>query len=319
MGYDAFIHIDKTKYTKKVIEDLILMMGYEKKYGGFYCGNDEEYKYESGVRVWQVDEDKDLNEIIYRVRVQAYCSSYDLKKANDTISALKKYCSAWFVSDEGKNRYFETGELIKGAESGCYIALERLDNNFSLLSHSLMKYPEDLEEEKIMKEYGFPTPASFNANVYLAYLCALIEEYFRSTYIALLKYSDKKEKILNCKLSPFDLIEIGERKKSVEEAYARTLSFQNIYKIAYNFKNLDNRIDIGKPLKKPYHKRKISLYEQINEIFERRHSMVHCVEVDCNYNTTKLKKDICDTKVALIRVYQYICEQYDWEVQEVSI
>ena len=40
MGYDAFIHIDKTKYTKKVIEDLILMMGYEKRYGGFYCGNE---------------------------------------------------------------------------------------------------------------------------------------------------------------------------------------------------------------------------------------------------------------------------------------
>ena len=123
MGYDAFVYIDKKKYTEKTIEELILMMGYEKKPGWYYCGNDEEYKYVAGVQVWKKDDYKNEQEVIYRVRVQSFCSSYDLKKANDTISAFKKYCSAWFESDMGKNRYFEIDELIKGAESGCYIVL----------------------------------------------------------------------------------------------------------------------------------------------------------------------------------------------------
>lgn len=51
MGNDAFVHIAKKKYSKKVIEDLLQMMDY-KKYGEiFYCGNDTEYKYFSGVKV----------------------------------------------------------------------------------------------------------------------------------------------------------------------------------------------------------------------------------------------------------------------------
>ena len=36
MGYDAFVHIDRKKYTEKTIEDLILMLGYEKRKGWFY-------------------------------------------------------------------------------------------------------------------------------------------------------------------------------------------------------------------------------------------------------------------------------------------
>lgn len=37
-----------------------------------------------------------------------------------------------------------------------------------------------------------------------------MEDFFRSTYVALLKYSENKEKIIkNVKLSPFDLIDIS--------------------------------------------------------------------------------------------------------------
>lgn len=57
----------------------------------------------------------------------------------------------------------------------------------------MSKYPDDVEAEKSIVEFGFPTPSSFNTNVYLSYLCSLIEEFFRATYIALLKYSDRKD------------------------------------------------------------------------------------------------------------------------------
>lgn len=318
MGNDAFVHISKKSYSKDTVENLLNMMDY-KKYGEvFYCGNDEEYKYYSGVKVWQCDEDE--NERIYWIRTQAFASGYDIKKQNDTIKCLRKYCRAYFESDVGKNRYFKIGRLVKGAESGCYFAIQNLDNSFSLLYHSLYKYPEDQKGEKEMLEgMGLPTPSIFNANVYLTYLCSLIEEYFRSTYISLLKYSDKKEKILNMKFSPYDMVDISEGRKTVEEVYARTLSFQNIGKVTSNFKQLNSKLDISKPLKEPYNKRQENLYDQINKIFERRHGMIHRMEIDVSYSTEKLKKDIKDVKVALKRVYLYICNQYKWEAEEVFI
>lgn len=207
MGNDAFVHISKKSCSKKMVEKLLGMMDY-KKYGEiFYCGNDEEYKYYSGIKVWQCDESE--NEVVYRVRTQASASGYDIQKQNDTIRCLKKYCMGYFESDVGKNRYFEIGRLVKGAESGCYFAIQNLDNSFSLLCHSLSQYPEDQEGERgILELAGIPTPSIFNANVYLAYLCSVIEEYFRSTYISLLKYSEKKEKILNMKFSPYDMVDI---------------------------------------------------------------------------------------------------------------
>lgn len=318
MGNDAFVHISKKSYSKKMIEKLLRMMDY-KKYGEiFYCGNDEEYKYYSGIKVWQCDENE--NEIVYRVRTQAFSSGYDIQKQNETIRCLKKYCMGHFESDVGKNRYFEIVRLVKGAESGCYFAIQNLDNSFSLLCHSLSKYPEDQEGERGMLELsGIPTPSIFNANVYLAYLCSLIEEYFRSTYISLLKYSEKKEKILNMKFSPYDMVDISERRKSVEEVYSRTLSFQNIGKVTSNFKALNSKLDISKPLKEPYHKRKESLYDQINKIFERRHNIIHRMEIDTSYSAKELEKDIKDVKVALKRVYSYICNQYNWKAEEIII
>lgn len=317
MGNDAFVHIDKKKYSPKTIEDLLLMLDFQKRKNFYYCGNDDEYKYLSGVSVWKDSETP--NEVIYRVRTQIFSSGYDIKKQNDTIRAFKLYCKAWFISDMGKNRYFDTGRLVKGAESGCYFALQNLDNNFSFLLHSLSKYPPDNNAEIHMSDYGFPTPCAFNANVYLAYLCSLIEDYFRSTYVALLKYYKDKEKIINIKFSPFDLLEINEGKKSLEEAYARTLSFQNIHKITSHFLALDKKLDIGVPLKQPYHRRKESLYEQINRLFESRHAMIHRTEMNLDYNTDKLTKDIKDIKIALTRVYNYICEHYGWTAEYIVL
>ena len=245
---------------------------------------------------------------------------YDLQKMNETLRSLKLYCDASFESDYGKNRYFPENNFIKYAESGCYFAVERLFNNFSILSMALSRYPDDIEGDKAMYEmYGLPTPSTFNANVYSTYLCSLIEEYFRSTYIALLKFSSRKDKILNVKFSPYDLIDISNGKKTVEEVFASTLSFQNIKKSCANFRNLDNGLDIGIALKRPYHKRKKNLYEQVNEILERRHGLIHHLELDGDYSTENLQKDIEDITAAIKRVYKYLCEYYNWEVQEISI
>ena len=317
MGYDAYVRIKK-KYTKTAIEKLLMMMNYEKIGNFFYCGNDDEYRLFTGVHTWLCDENEE--EWVYRVRSQVFAVGYDLQKMNETLRCLKQYCDASFESDYGKNRYFPVDTLIKGAESGCYFAAERLFNNFSGLRYALGKYPSDIAAEKSMYEVsGMPAPNIFNANVYSTYLCSLIEEYFKTTYIALLKYSDRKEKILNVKFSPYDMMDISNGKKTVEEVFASTLSFQNIYKVCSNFHALDNKLDIGLALKRPYHNRKKNLYEQVNDILERRHGLIHRLDIDDNYCTINLQQDIQDVIVAIRRVYGYLCRYYDWEEQELSL
>ena len=64
-----------------------------------------------------------------------------------------------------KNGYTELeGTLVKGAESGCYFAAERLYNNFSSLKYALSKYPDDTESENTVYQInGIQTPGMFNA------------------------------------------------------------------------------------------------------------------------------------------------------------
>jgi hypothetical protein len=159
----------------------------------------------------------------------------------------------------------------------------------------------------------------FNANVYLSYLCSIVEDYFRNTYIALLRFSGKKDKIMNTKLSSFDLLDISKGNISVEEAYARTLSFQNIQKINSNFITLDSKLDISSVLKKPYKKRKINLYDRLNLILERRHGIIHRLQLDLSYNSESIQKDIDDVKASIIIVYEFICNKYGWEIGNVMI
>lgn len=318
MGRDAFVHINRTEFSANAVEEFVFMMGFQKRNGVYVCSLDDDYKYFSPVYIYKTEETE--TELIYRVRTQMFASAYDVQKQNETLRNFRKYCHAWFDSDIGKNRYFEVGQLIKGAENGCFFAAANLENCFGLLSFSLSKYPADNEGELHMRKFsGIPTPSSLNANVYLAYLCALMEDYFRETYIALLKYSDRKDKVLNSRLSSFDLVEISRNEKSVEEAFARTLSFQNINKIASHFRDLDKKLDLTAPLKKPYHNRKKTLFESLDTIFERRHGMVHRKEVDPYYDSDMLKRDIEDVKVSIERVYAYICEQNGWVPQEILL
>ena len=113
------------------------------------------------------------------------------------------------------------------------------------------------------------------------------------------------------------MIDVSKGNKSLEEAIARTLSFQNIHRINSNFMDIDKKYDLGKILKKPYKNRNESLYEQINRLFESRHAMIHKIEIAKDYGTESLKKDITDVQVAFKRVYEFICEQNGWIAEKI--
>lgn len=91
------------------------------------------------------------------------------------------------------------------------------------------------------------------------------------------------------------------------------------YIICYNFHDLNSKLDIGQALKSPYRNRKKNLYEQVDEILERRHGLIHRLEIDYDYRTYNLQGDIDDVIIAIKRTYCYICNSYGWEKKELSL
>lgn len=314
MGYDAYFHIDRKQYTRKDIENLLLLLGYVKgNKGGFYCGSDNDYKYDSGVFIKELS--GGTHEYLYWVRTQIWCSGYDIKLFNDTLRTMRKYCNAWFTSDNGKNRYIEEEVLISGAENGCYIAASKAHESIAKLKFSLQQFPLDSEQFKALRETTGFSPEMINANIYSTYLCAVLEEYFRASYIAILRsMNERRVKLITGKYSSYDLIDVDAGKKTIDEVYARTLSFQNIHKIHNSFCELD-KIDIKGILSKPYHRRKQSLFEQMDEVFERRHGLVHRVIFDNDFDSSELTKTTKDMEAAIGRVYKGICDKYGWTVR----
>lgn len=321
MGRDALVYIPKGNQKKAIIEQLRLL-NFKKIKDFYYCGDDSEFKHYSGVRSWFVDVDNDEKEeynFILAVRTQFAANAHDISHQNFTLKHLKNYFNTHFQSDYGKNRYFpyDGNPNSFGAENGCFFAIDKLENNFVILKNSLRNYPDDSEQELLLPTFGIPSPSIFTANIYLTYLCSIIEQYFKLTFIAILKFSKNKEQIFKkgSRFFPFDLASISNGTLSIEEAFANTLSFQNIEKINSNFKMLDSKLDVSSSLKKPYMKRKENLYEALNRILEQRHGLIHQININLTYSKYDFLKDVDCVNASLLRVYDYLCQTYSWENQ----
>lgn len=319
MGRDALVYIPKGNSKKSVVEQLKLL-NFKSNENFFYCGNDSEYRHHYGVSSWfeEVDVDnKDTYSFILAVRTQAAANAHDVSHQNFTLKHLKNYFNTYFYSDYGKNRYFpyDGNPDSFGAENGCFYAIYGLENNFTTLKYSLSKYPEDSEQELLLTTlFGISSPSIFTANIYLTYLCSIIEQYFKLTFIAILRFSKNKEQILKKggRLFPSDLASISSKTLSIEEAFANTLSFQNIGKINSNFRMLDSKLDISSSLKKPYMERKENLYEALNRVLEQRHGLIHQIDINL---TDEFLEDIDCVDTSLQNVYEYLCQTYFWENQ----
>lgn len=313
MGYDAYIYVNK-KHSKKSAENLLELMGYVRHGSFYYCGNDIEYKYIAGVIIWLCDENK--NQYVYRVNSKIWAGGYDLKLMNDTIRNFKRYLGASFSSDYGRNRYFPIENLIKGAENGCYLALFNLENSFSGLEYYFSNLSDDSDmNERALSAAGILLPSVLTGNVFLSYLCSLMEDYYRKLFIALLRFSKNKQKIIDIKRINYDMEDFYKGDMSFEELYARSLSFQNINTIDKHFKKIDNKLDIGSSLKKPYHNRKKSLFDEMGEIFNTRHGIIHHLETNDELKPERVLRYIRDVKQAMLLVYLYLCDFYGWVPQ----
>jgi hypothetical protein len=314
MGYDCTCYLaEGTKFPE--VEEFLHYLGYDKvRKGSFYYFESKDYLSITGVLA--TIKTANDNQLHVFLRAQIFASNTDIVHFNKTAMQLRKRFGGYFVSDFGRNRYIHDVKTDRvKAEAGCHQAYTNFENNITtaIIYTEYARFDVQYPPIGEFPEIDESNPTIISNNLVVPFLVSLAEEYFRSSFIALLKYSDKKDSILkNSRIFSDDLIGISEQILTVEEAVARSKSFQNIDKIASNFKDLDQRLDIGGILKKPYRRRKETLYTSMDNLFEQRHSQIHRNQIRLDYTNDKLQRDIDNLKISIERSYLHFIDIYGW-------
>jgi len=154
-------------------------------------------------------------------------------------------------------------------------------------------------------------PRLFSNNLLLPYLVAIWEDYFKSTFSAVLKYSANRSAALkNARLPQEKLESIAGDTQTVENAIAESLSFQRPKIVSTNFKLVDSKFDLASAMRKPFRRRKLNLFDTIDAYVDSRNEFVHSGTMDLTFTDAKLAKAIEDFDVAVDRCYSAICNNF---------
>jgi hypothetical protein len=315
MSYESESVLNKTA-TLKTTKELLTLLGYENISDGLKIENRQgcymwydTIDYHSYVGV-ELNIYKAKGEpIVVTTRSRLGRSYWDLIHQNRTIKLLRDFFGGTFTTDFGRNRYFQVeGSPPTPVSSGCYLARWRFDNALIRPRIYLMQIGLD---QPITKETGIEfidemNPKLFSNNLVLPYLVAIWEDYFKSSFSAILRHSTKRETVLkrvNSKL-PQDFLEmIAAGMMTIEEVIAETFSFQRPNIIAHNFKLLDPKIDLISSLRKPHQNGEQSLYDAIEERVQHRNNFVHTGAINIEFTEQELMKALKDFEVAADRCY----------------
>jgi hypothetical protein len=246
-------------------------------------------------------------------------SHYDFELQNRTVREFRRRFGGTATKDGGNGKGYDPGPPVPPAASGCYLAMQRLDWNLTRVNHYLLSdvglpVEHSLKPaEQIWPQIRQLNPEVFISNVLVTYLVSAMEDYLKSTYIALLTYSERKRTVLKgIRLSGEQLAEISAGTMTVEQAAAEVLPFQRLNSIGRHFADLDQKFDILAPLKRPYRRRKVSLLDRLEGLVTRRHGLIHGMNIDIGVDRKKLESHIHDLTAGMSRVYEELTLQYGW-------
>ncbi|HEX7517000.1 MAG TPA: hypothetical protein VF345_06910 [Chthoniobacterales bacterium] len=150
-------------------------------------------------------------------------------------------------------------------------------------------------------------------NLLLPFLTAALEDFFKSSFVALLRYSERKELFFKgSRLNSAQLTRVSNKTLTIEEAVAESLPFQRIASVCAHFKALDPALDFAGCLKRPYRKRRESLYTSLEAMVEKRHSLIHQNTLTLNYSDSHATADIHNLEVSVERCLKRMNAHYAW-------
>jgi hypothetical protein len=244
-----------------------------------------------------------------------------LEQQNRTIRSLKRRFGGTFETDIGKGRYFPLdGGPPTPAQAGCHLAFQRFGEGFIKADIYLMHREFPQEQWKHIGKFEFldqMNPLLLSNNLLLPYLVSVLEDYFKSTFVALLRYSDRKELFLRgAWISSEHLLKISSGESSIEVVIAETLPFQRLSAICQHFKSLEPNLDLAGTLRKPYRRRKKSLFETLEEMVLRRHAFIYQGKFDTSFDNTEIERTLDNLEESVVRCYRRITDYYRWEFDQ---
>lgn len=321
MSYTSRNELPSGTSLKRVLE-VIDLLGYRRyrkslrvpnMVGSYHWYDDNDYRSWNGVELQVYNEN---GSIAIDTRSTVARSHWDLLHQNKTIRLLRDLFGGHFETDAGRNRYWHPdGSPPSPLESGCYIARWRFEN-------ALMKSQIYLSSRKLAGNMAREEPTGLHFideinprllsnNLLIPFIVAVWEEYFRSTFAAVLKYADRREQVLKkARLSHTQLEQIAINRKPVEQTISECFSFQRPSIIGENFRLLDNRLDLAAAMRKPYKCRKVTLYDQIEGLVEGRNAFVHAGDMDMALYDKELDKVLTDIVAAVDRCYYAIGDRF---------
>ncbi|PJZ70817.1 hypothetical protein CH373_18385 [Leptospira perolatii] len=316
MGHDSLNRLPKLKRLK--LEEFIFLMGYEKVSPGFYFYyKDDNYRHYQAVHLSIDDSDRNVTKIFTRTNV--WCSTSDLAVQNRTIRLLKERFGGSFATDDGEGRYFKIyGKDRENDEAGCYLAYER----FLQMVQSIEYYVRIIDQgtkgqvprdKFFMDTLGIHHPLNLSAGMAIPFLLSALENYFRSTYIALIKYKANESFFRKSQIHRNEIIKLVKEESDLFESLSQSVSFQNISSLCNAFKEIDNRINLEKILKIKYKKSNQTLYDYFHNFFEKRHKIVHRFEFEAGYDLEKFSFELKRIKLGTKKIYYHLIKVFKWQ------
>lgn len=325
MSYTSESELPKEVSISRLIE-VVDLLGFEKvtdglqvpeRIGSYFWYEEKDYRSHVGVEldIYKSDE----GNLLVSTRSRVGRSYWDLTHQNKTLKLLRDLFGGHFVTDAGKNRYWRPdAKPPTPMASGCFIGRWRMHNALGRASVYLMNRKLEGQNAKdepspfmFLDEYN---PRLLSNNLLIPYIIAVWEEYFRHTFTVLLQYSSQRSSALKkARLTHHHLEHVATGANSIERAVAESFYFQRPTAISDQFKLIDKKLDIGGALRKPYKRRKISLYESIEAVVEDRNAFVHSGSMNMKLFDKQFKTVLSDIEEAANRAYEHIADTFDFE------
>ncbi len=282
----------------------------------YFWFDDDEYRSWSGIELDSYV-DAETKEVIVGTRTVISRSYFDLIHQNKTISAIRKRFGGQFSTDAGTGRYFrQEDNPPPPAASGCHLSFSRFGSNL-IKAHHYINSLQFINEPKELAQPTDMSPRTLSNNMMISFLVSIMEDYLKSCFIALLKYSPSKEAFLrNIRLQGDQLARIANNEISVEAMVAETLSFQRVSAACKHFEAIDKKLDLAGALRRPFRRRQKSLFDLLEELVVTRHNFVHRAKLDSGYSAMSLIHIIHDIDVAMTRIDRAISNRYGWSTIE---
>lgn len=267
---------------------------------------------------------QDSSEPYVYTRTPSARSYHDLVQQNRTIREIRRRFGGDFTTDAGLNRCWSTKGMpvLPPRARGILRAYSRL--NFSLGQTFIYRSSVSVAPER-RKVTGIEWMDALNPmilanNLLLPFLTAALEDFFKSAFVALLRYSDRKESFFKgARLNSGQLARVSNRLITIEEALAESLPFQKVSMICEHFKVLDPELDLAGSLKRPYRRRRESLLQSLDTMVERRHSLIHQNTLTTDYSDSDVDHDIHNLKIAATRCVRRMISHYGWNISDFDL